>query len=275
MPTRILAVTVRAVGLGHDKAVRGGVENPPLPHRVTSPSSPAARPCRGRAGRAPAPRRCGEHHALGLPKCILRGARLATITVRRPLSASGVVGGLDAGEHRARARPPTSRVSFSSFSAPSTCCASTMRATRRSSFAKSSMADRLPSACGWLGMLAVARHGDAASGGSGLQAFFVRVDQRVDLFGVDAGQEVLVLGDCVRAQQCRCHPVKRCRQIQEARHPLGRARQDRRQVDGKDAECVEQLAARPGAVRSPRSGCLASSQGLCWSTYWFTRSRAA
>ena len=59
----------------------------------------------------------GQHHAFGdRPNFILRGARLATITVMRPFDVFRVVGRFDAGEHGARLGfLPMSSVSFNSF----------------------------------------------------------------------------------------------------------------------------------------------------------------
>ena len=73
------------------------------------------------------------------PNFILRGARLATIGVNRPTRSSGLYADLMPAK-TVRWRPsPTSSVNLISLSAPSTCSALTMRAMRRSIFAKSSI----------------------------------------------------------------------------------------------------------------------------------------
>ena len=71
------------------------------------------------------------------PKRILRGAKLATITVRRPSRASGEYAERMP-EKTLRVSPPKSRVSCNSLSAPSTYCALAIRAMRRSTLANSS-----------------------------------------------------------------------------------------------------------------------------------------
>ncbi len=74
------------------------------------------------------------------PNFILRGARFATIGVSRPTRSSGRYADLMPA-NTVRWRPsPTSSVSRTSLSAPSTASAATMRAMRRSTLAKSSMA---------------------------------------------------------------------------------------------------------------------------------------
>src|SRR5205807_2472512 len=71
------------------------------------------------------------------PNFILRGARLATMTVRRPLSAFGSYADLMPA-NTVRVSEPRSSVSLRSLSAPATACASRMRATRRSTRLNSS-----------------------------------------------------------------------------------------------------------------------------------------
>ena len=73
------------------------------------------------------------------PNFIFRGARFATIGVRRPIRSSGLYADLMPAK-TVRWRPsPMSSVSFRSLSAPSTCSALTILAMRRSIFEKSSI----------------------------------------------------------------------------------------------------------------------------------------
>src|SRR5690554_7941365 len=71
-----------------------------------------------------------------IPNFILRGFRLATITVKRPSRSSGLYADLIPA-NTLRSPCPTSRVRRRSLSAPSTCSALTIFATRRSTLAKS------------------------------------------------------------------------------------------------------------------------------------------
>ena len=75
---------------------------------------------------------------LDTPKRILRGFRLATITVRRPIRSSGLYAALMPA-NTVRVSMPMSRVSSTSLSAASTAFASTIVATRRSTLLKSSI----------------------------------------------------------------------------------------------------------------------------------------
>src|SRR3989338_8578022 len=144
---------------------------------------------------------------------------------------------------------PMSSVSFNSFSAPSTCSALTIFATRRSTLLKSSMemvsaTDEIPpappllqrggSVCylhtcitplrrrGAEGDLVLLRLGVALLRmrlGHGLQAFLVGGDHRRDQLGVEAGREMFVFIDEVPGWQGvkRIFPCKR-RSIQKDFH---------------------------------------------------------
>ena len=95
---------------------------------------------------------------------------------------------------------PTSSVSFSSLSAPSTCSASTIRATRKSIFAKSSMEIVRGAAASTALRVRAERLGLRVRS---LSVFPFDLEQRVELLRFDAGHEVLVGFDACRAAACR------------------------------------------------------------------------
>ena len=166
------------------------------------------------------------------PNFILRGARLATITVSLPTRSSGCVGAADAAEDVAR-RPavpsPTSSVRRSSLVAPSTRSASTILAMRRSTLAKSSMpisaASASPPGSG------AARRRPAASNSASSS------------FGVDALHQVLVVADAVAAERARRVGEVQRRHLQEGLDLRGQRRQHRLEVDGQHAEGLDAHAA--------------------------------
>ena len=105
-----------------------------------------------------------------------------------------------------------------------------------------------------------------------LQAFLVGGDERVDLLAFGARHQVLVGVDGRARVLAQVLPVELAGEVHEGRDALRGMREDRLQVDGEDAERVEQLAADLVQPLGVAPACLASSQGLLRSAYWFTTS---
>ena len=165
-------------------------------------------------------------------------------------------------ENTVRCSPPRSSVRRSSLSEPSTSAASATRATRRSSFAKSSMpidaAQRLAPARRWVAGRAVRRLRGRRRGSCRR-----RLDQRGHRCRVQARRQRLIAGDRA-AEQRRCDgaPVAEiaCPEMPPPPAPCAAA-------PAPGSSSAPETDSGPGwrsrALPAARAGSLASAQGLC------------
>ena len=191
------------------------------------------------------------------PNFILRGARLATSTVSLPTRSARARRPTVMPENTLRVRPsPASSVRRSSLSQPSTCSAG----------------DDLRDAQVDLGEV-VDRDGRrrsprrrAARFAGVAAARGRRLEQRVELLGVDALHQVLVVADAHarRAARVASREVSGSTP-RNARRPAARERRQHRRQSRPSAAGRPRCSAMQTSCSAarPRRSCLASSQGLC------------